>query len=340
MPKKSILYIGNKLAKNTKGNLTTLDVLSSQLEQEGFTVFSASTKQNKLLRLFDMLFMVFKHRNKTTIVLIDTYSTLNFYYAVAVANLCRSLRLPYVPILHGGNLPQRLQKNKALSYKLFNGAKTNVAPSRYLMEAFSAEGYDKLTYIPNTIEIDQYSFLLRKNIAPKLLWVRAFDQIYNPMLAIQLVEKLKNNYPNVSLCMVGPDKDGSLEQCKAYVKAHELPVSFPGKLSKTAWREKSKDFHIFINTTNFDNTPLSVIEAMALGLPVISTNVGGMPYLIEDKKDGLLIPPNDSDSFVAAVHELCTTSNMAQSLSVNARKKAEGFDWKNVKQDWKALLKQ
>ncbi len=340
MPKAKILYIGNKLEAHVKGTMTTLDTLSSLLKSEGYLVFSASSKQNKFVRLIDMLYSVFKYRNKANIVLIDTYSTQNFYYAVAVGNLCRLLRIPYIPILHGGNLPERLQKNKSLSYKLFHGAKTNVAPSRYLMEIFSSEGYENLTYIPNTIEIQEYPFLLRNELAPKLLWVRSFAEIYNPMLALEVLEKLIKTYPEASLCMVGPEKDGSMEKCRKYAREHQLPVTFTGKLSKQEWRQKSTDYDIFINTTNFDNAPVSVIEAMALGLPIVSTRVGGIHFLIEDQKEGLLVPPNNSDSFVEAIEKLCTTTGLGSTLSTQARKKAEAFDWQKVKVHWQALLKQ
>jgi glycosyltransferase involved in cell wall biosynthesis len=340
MFKGNVLYIGNKLGKNAMGTVTTLDVLSTQLEGEGFTVYSASAKRNKIHRMIDMLFAVIKYRNRVDVVLIDTYSTQNFHYAVAVADLCRLFRLPYIPILHGGNLPQRLQKSRSQASKLFKGAKTNVAPSKYLMDAFAAEGYHNLTYIPNTIEIEQYSYLPRNQTGPKLLWVRSFAEIYNPMLALLVVEKLREEFPNVSLCMTGPEKDGSLQRCKAYATDHQLPVIFTGMLSKEAWRERSEDYDIFINTTNFDNTPVSVMEAMALGLPVISTNVGGVPYLIEDQKDGLLVPSDDRDQFVNAIHKLCTNNELARSLSANARRKAEGFDWQNVKQHWLTLLRE
>jgi glycosyltransferase involved in cell wall biosynthesis len=336
---KRIVYIGNKL-KGKGSNVTTIETLGIQLTTLGYTVYTFSSVRNKLLRLLDMLGGVITKGRKADVVLIDTYSTQNFYYAVAVANLCRLLRIPYVPILHGGNLPERLQKNKYVSYKLFHGAKTNVAPSRYLMEIFSSEGYKNLTYIPNTIEIQDYPFLLRNEIAPKLLWVRSFAEIYNPMLALNVLKKLRESYPQASLCMVGPDKDGSLEKCKEYARQHELPITFTGRLSKQEWRQKSIDYDIFINTTNFDNTPVSVIEAMALGLPIVSTRVGGIPYLIEDHIDGLLVPPNNSESFVDAIGKLCTVAELGSTLSTQARKKAEAFDWQKVKVHWLTLLKQ
>ena len=335
--KKRLLYIGNQLS-NKRGTVTTIDSLTFLLRAEGYDIVTASKIKNKALRLLDMLWQTFKSRNNVDVVLIDTYSTQNFQYAVAVATICRVFQISYVPILHGGNLPNRLKKSPKLSKKLFNGAKTNIAPSNYLLEAFKKEGYTNLTYIPNTIEIKNYTFKLRKNIQPKLLWVRSFAELYNPIVALEIVEALVTKNIDVELCMVGPEKDGSLERCKKIVEEKNLPITFTGLLKKETWIELSKDYDIFINTTNFDNTPISVMEAMALGLPVISTNVGGLPYLIEHYKTGVLVPPNNVNVFVEAIIQLLSNPEQTESISNNARAAVEQFDWKVVKKKWDEFL--
>ena len=332
-----ILYIGNKLS-NSGSNVTSIETLGSFLQNEGYEVVMASSKKNKILRLLDMLFTTIKYSNKVSLVLIDTYSTQNFYYSILVAQVCRILNLAYIPILRGGMLPDRLEKSSKLCKKLFNNAKTNVSPSNYLMEAFKKEGYTNLTYIPNTIEIDNYPFFERKNIKAKLLWVRSFSEIYNPLLAIKIVEKLLDKNITVKLCMIGPEKDGSLSNCKEIAEQKSLPIIFTGKLEKAAWIEQSKHYDIFINTTNFDNTPVSVMEAMALGLPVISTNVGGLPFLIDHQKTGVLVPPNDKFKFVDAIMDLIENPKKAQSLATNARAAVENFDWEKVKHHWFRVL--
>ncbi|MFK5983540.1 MAG: glycosyltransferase family 4 protein [Flavobacteriaceae bacterium] len=335
--KKRLLYIGNRLS-NKRGTVTTIDSLSSLLRQEGHEVITASKVENKALRLLDMLWQTFINRNKVALVLIDTYSTQNFYYAVGVAIICRVFKTPYIPILHGGNLPHRLKKNPKLSRKLFKGAKTNIAPSNYLLEAFKKEGYTNLTYLPNTIEIKNYHFKPRKVIRPKLLWVRSFAELYHPLLAIEIVEALEKKNIAVELCMVGPEKDGSLAKCKELAAQKNLPITFTGLLKKEAWIELSKDYDLFINTTHFDNTPVSVIEAMALGLPVVSTNVGGLPYLIVHDKTGVLVPPNDVDVFVEAIIDLLSDPEKTAVISRNARAAVELFDWEVVKGEWDEVL--
>ncbi len=336
--KKRILYIGNKLSQSEKTTTSTIDVLSNNLEREGYEIVTASSKKNKFLRMFEMLYTVLFFRKNAVCVLIDTYSTQNFWYAVAVGNVCRMFQFPYIPILHGGNLPERLAKSPNQAKKLFHGAKVNVAPSKYLLHAFIDQGFQNTICIPNTIQLDKYPIKQRIHVVPKLLWVRSFAEIYNPFLAIQLLERIKALYPIATLCMVGPDKDGSLQKCKEYAERKKLPVRFTGKLSKEAWVQLSSDYDIFINTTNFDNTPVSVIEAMALGLPVISTRVGGIPYLLENRKDALLVPPNRVEDFVDAIVSLCSNDALCKSIVKNARDKVEGYDWEYVKHSWIKLF--
>ena len=109
-----ILYLGNNL-KSKQTNLTTLAQLSGLLNDEGFTLKTASSLQNQILRLFSMLWSIIKYSNRIDYVLIDTYSTKNFYYAFATSQMCRLLKLKYIPVLHGGNLPYRLDKSPRLS---------------------------------------------------------------------------------------------------------------------------------------------------------------------------------------------------------------------------------
>src|SRR5690606_3541338 len=252
-------------------------------------------------------------------VFIDTYSTRNFYYAVAVAAVCRFYRIPYVPILRGGNLPARLETHPRMSQKLFGNAYINMAPSKYLYSGFKAKNFQNLVYIPNTIPLANYTFKKRHSLEYRLLWVRSFADIYNPTMALEVMELLQMKGNSVSLCMVGPDKDGSMERCKALAKEKGLDVIFTGMLSKSDWLKLSEGFDIFINTTNFDNTPVSVIEAMALGMPVVSTNVGGIPFLIEDGKTGILTEPDDAAAMASAIMSLVNNPEKALELTENAR---------------------
>lgn len=334
---KSILYIGNKL-ETSKSNVSAITIIGLLLEKEGYQLHYASDKINKVLRLLDMLKTCVLCRRKVDYVIIDTYSTLNFYFALAVSQMCRLLNLKYITRLNGGNLPVRLRKNQVMSKAIFNNAIMNISPSLFLKTAFETLKFNNIVHIPNSIELDKYPFKTKKCDFPKLLWVRSFSEIYNPQLAVKVLKCLKVSFPNAELCMVGPDSDGSLSEVKKLSEELKLDVKFTGKLTKSEWIKLSEEYNIFINTTNYDNTPVSVIEAMALGLPVISTNVGGMPFLIEHNVDGILVDPNDVDNMVSEIKRLSQDEQLVKRLTCNARNKVEQFDWNVVKAKWKELL--
>lgn len=334
---KNLLYIGNKLSDHGM-SVTSIETLGPLLEREGYALFYASSKKNKILRLWDMLFKTVQLRNKVDIILIDTYSTSNFWYAFLVSQLARILKIKYISMLRGGDLPKRLIRNPKFSRMIFNNAYKNVAPSQYLLHCFQENEISNTIYIPNTIEIERYMFKSRSEFNPKLLWVRAFASIYNPFMAVEVFKKTKEQFPNATLCMVGPDKDGSLGKTKQLAIAYGLEVEFTGKLSKAEWISLSSEYDIFLNTTHFDNTPISVIEAMALGLPVISTNVGGIPFLLEDYKTAILVEDNAIDAMVAAIKRICDNKTISGNVAKNARAKAESFDWQRIKSLWNEIL--
>ena len=335
---KRLLYVGNKLSKH--GNTaTSIETLGVFLESEGFEVYYASSKKNKILRMLDMIWNTLKYANKVDYVLIDTYSTINFWYAFIISQLCRLLSVKYITKLHGGNLPNRIKKSRNFCDMIFQNAHINVAPSNYLFKAFENNGYDKLIYIPNTIELQNYSFKKRESVTPKLLWVRSFAKIYNPTMAVKVLFGLKNEFPQAMLCMVGPVKDESYQETVQLIKELEIDVVFTEKLSKAEWAELSKQYDIFINTTHFDNTPVSVIEAMALGLPVVSTNVGGIPFLLKHQDNALLVPDNDVEKMINEIKKLLNNPKLARQVSENARIFVGDFDWEVVKKQWFELLK-
>jgi len=337
MMNKTILYIGNDFAK-TSNYKSTMETLSLLLKKEGFLVYKTSEKQNKIFRLLDMCFTIIKTHRKVEYALIDTFSTSSFYFAFVSSLLLRLFNVKYIPILHGGNLPFRLDKSRKISKIIFNNSYKNIAPSNYLKAEFKTRGFHTV-FIPNILEIESCIFKERKTLEAKILWVRAFRELYNPQMAIEVLHHLKKKYSDAKLCMIGPVKDDSFKKVKTLVRKLKLEndVEFTGILSQDEWHEKSKDFDIFINTTQIDNTPVSLIETMALGLPIVSTNVGGLPYLIDDKIDGLLVEANNAITMSEAIGSLI--DGKYNKITESARKKAKSFSWDNVKRNWFSILK-
>ena len=113
---KRVLYLGNNLKSKSKYH-NAYDTLTINLKFEGYKIINASDKKNQLIRLLDMMYHTIKYGKKVDYVLIDTYSTLAFYFAYFNALISNVYRTPYILILHGGDLPKRLAKSPKMSKK-------------------------------------------------------------------------------------------------------------------------------------------------------------------------------------------------------------------------------
>ena len=198
-----------------------------------------------------------------------------------------------------------------------------------------------ISIIPNGIE-EKYMFKLRKEAKPHLIWLRAFHHIYNPIMAIKVLKKLQKIYPNINLTIIGPDKnDGSFLEVKNFIKENNLfdNVKMVGPIDKKIVPEYLSKSDIFLNTTNVDNNPVSVIEAMASGLCIVSTNVGGIPYLLSHNLNSFLVNKNDIDGMTERVISIIENPKIAKKLSQNAYNSSKKFSWQQIYPLWEKLFK-
>lgn len=337
--KGAVLMVGNFLSASG-GSRGVCEELALRLADAQRTVLTTSAEPGRVARLRDMAGTAWRRRREYSVAQVDVYSGAAFFWAEAVCWVLRRAGKPYILTLHGGNLPAFARRRPLRVRRLLNSAAAVTTPSRYLLEQIAPYRSD-LRLQPNALDLSHYEFRLREQPQPRLVWLRAFHEMYNPALALRVVAALWEEFPAIHLTMVGSDKgDGSLQQLQQL--AEELGISdrltLPGAVPKAevpVWMNKGD---IFLNTTNVDNTPVSVLEAMACGLCVVSTDVGGIPYLLENEQDALLVPPDDLPAMVAAVRRILTEPGLAGRLSQQARHKAEQCDWAVVLPQWESLL--
>ena len=287
-----------------------------------------------------MLSVTWRKRHEYDVAIVEVFSGLAFLWAEAVCRLLSVAKQPCILWLHGGNLPEFAQRRSRRVEGLYARAAAVVAQSDYLASTVSRHR-DMVRLIPNPIDLSHCTYRMRHVLQPRLVWLRSFHHIYNPSLAVRVVGLLKPEYPDLSLTMIGPDKgDGSLEAARELTAELGLKKNIhfqPGipKEDVPLWLDRAD---IFLNTTNVDNTPVSVQEAMACGLCVVSTRVGGVPYLVTDRVDALLVPPDDPHAMVEAVRLILADPETAAGLSRAARSKVERMDWPLVTDRWERLI--
>ncbi len=314
--------------------------LADQLALQGWSVIRTSNKFARIPRLVDILLTIVGRRNAYDIAQVDVYSDLAFGLAEVICMTLQWLRKPFVLTLRGGKLPVFAKRWPKRVSRLLNRANTVTTPSRYLYETMKP--YRKeLVLIPNPLDLIRYPFRARTQLTPNLIWLRSFHEIYNPVLAIKTAAMLLEDYPELHLTMVGPDSgDGSWQLTEQ--EAEQLGVrdhiTLTGTVAKADVPGRLAQGDIFLNTTSIDNTPVSVLEAMACGLCVVSTNVGGIPYLLDHEQDALLVPPDDPLAMAAAVRQLLENPRLAQKLSEGARRKAQRFNWQTILPQWETVL--
>lgn len=334
----SVLIVG-AFAPPSNGSRGISEDVCARLASAGWRMQIVSRRPNRVARVLEMLWMCWRERHRYQVAAVDIYSGPAFFWAKAVCWMLRQIGKPYILMLHGGNLPTFAARRPKLVRQLLASAMVVTAPSEYLRERMQPY-WTHIRVLPNAISIDAYTFRIR-HPATRLIWLRAFHDVYNPVMAVQALALLKENFPNIQLTMIGPDKgDGSLQRTRE--EAERLGVvdhlTLLGSVRKEDVPKKLDSADVFLNTARIDNTPVSMLEAMASGLCVVSTNVGGIPYLVQAEREALLVSPDCAKGMAEAVRRIIVEPDLARRLSSNGRRKAEQLDWSVILPRWENLL--
>lgn len=320
------------------GVTTTTEVMADLLRADGYEVRATSDRSGAAGRLVDTVRSLLRWKSEVDVVLVSTYSGRAFVMADLATRVARARGLPTIVVLHGGALPDLFSDHPRWGRSVLRSAVTVVAPSEYLATAARELGV-AAEVIPNPLAIGQYPFCHRDSVAPKLLWMRTFHTYYEPELAVRTLAILRRRFPDATLTMAGPD-EGRLEPTRQLARELRVAdaVTFAGFLGMAAKTREFAAHDVFLNTNQVDNTPVSVLEAGAFGLPVVATDVGGIPYLLRDRETAMLVPRSDADAMAEAVSTLLLDRSLTSSLSTAGRELAERSAWPAVRDQWLDLI--
>lgn len=304
----------------------------------GYDVVAASHSTNRYVRLVDIVSTVRRVRREADLLWVIVYGGRSFVVEDLASQVGQAAGLPILMSLHGGAMPQFMDRFPRWTRRVLRRARRLVAPSHYLSRAIEAHGF-RAEVIPNIIDLEAYPFRRRMAMRPRLLWMRAFHPIYYPEMAVQVLARVRERQPEATLVMAGQDLglQSAVERLAARLGLSGA-VRFAGFLDSDG---KSREFDaadVFINTNRIDNQPVSVIEACAAGLPVVATAVGGVPDLLTQGETGLLVPYGDVEAMAEAVVRLVEDESLASRLSASGRALAARSDAGAVLARWEALF--
>lgn len=243
----------------------------------------------------------------------------------------RWLNRPVLLNYHSGEAPDHLKRSRVARSALASVDRI-VVPSTFLSGVFRSFGLDA-EVIPNLVDRSAFAFRLRDPLRPRFVSTRNLEPMYNVGCTLRAFGRIQAQHPDATLTVVGAgSQDRALEE-----EARRLGlrgVRFLGRVRPDAIAACYAEADIYLQSPDIDNAPLSVIEAFASGLPVVSTRAGGVPALVTDGVTGLLAPVDDDRSLAEGALRLLADPSLAQALSRAAHASTGRFSWDAVRPAW------
>ncbi|MDT4965807.1 MAG: hypothetical protein QOJ64_544 [Acidobacteriota bacterium] len=233
---------------------------------------------------------------------------------------------------HAGQAEDHLRDWRRTAIPTIRRADATVVSSGWLVDVFARHGLTARA-IFNHVELDNFHFRERRPLLPRFLSNRNFDPIYNVSCVLRAFALIQKRFSDATLVVAG---DG-VERTKLERLARELElrnVTFTGLVTPEKMPELYDAADIYLNASNVDNMPLSILEAFAAGLPVVTTNAGGIPYVVSHEKTGLLVEKDDAKAMAEAAIRLLESEDLGSSLASNARAECAKYKWDVVRENW------
>ena len=305
-----------------------VELLQKYLRSEGHSAEIFSTKASVLRRLLLPLRLL-RVAREYDVLHIHCCSGWGFLPAVVGVTVGRWLKKRLVLTYHGGGGERFFDKHPRLVHHYLTRTDANIVLSGFLAKIFDKHQIP-YTIIPNILELDDKQYRLRETLYPNFICTRAHEELYNIPCILRAFQKVLTELPEASLTLVG---GGSQHEALVnMVKEMGLTnVTFTGRVDNTEIYTHLDQADIFLSTPTVDNMPVSVLEAMNAGLLVISSRVGGVPYMIKNGANGLLFDSNDSDKLAELMLWSVENQTIAKAIIQQGHIEVKKYRWESIK---------
>jgi len=233
---------------------------------------------------------------------------------------------------HSGEADDHLRRWRRSAIPTIRLVDVVIVPSEYLVRVFASFGLEAHA-IHNLIDTRQFRFRNRVPLRPLFLSNRNLESHYGVDKVLRAFSLVQQTVPNASLSIVG---DGSQRSALQQL-ANELNLkntTFIGQVNPESIADTYDAADIYLNGSEIDNQPLSLLEAFSCGLPIVTTNAGGIPDIVTDRVTGILVPLGDYESMAQRAIELLNDGAFAESMIERARQECAKYSWDAVRDSW------
>ena len=282
------------------------------------------------------LYLPSLHRlREADVVHVFSASYWSFLIAVAPALLAarrfgKRILLNY----HSGEAEDHLERWGALVHPWLALAHEIVVPSEYLRAVFARYGYPARA-VPNLVDTTRFQYRDRMPPHARFLSARNLEPYYRVDVTLEAFALVRERFPSATLTIAG---DGS-ERGRLVRRAAALGergIRFVGRVNPAEMPRLYEGADVFVNSSIVDNQPLSVLEAFAAGLPVVSTATGDIAALVRDGETGLVVPSDDPSATAKALTVVLEYPVRALRMARQARSEVEAFTWSRLREQWAA----
>lgn len=249
----------------------------------------------------------------------------------------RALHKRVILHYHSGEADDHLANWGALVHPWLKLADQIVVPSEYLRGVFAKYGYD-VRVVPNVIDLSDFSYRERRPLRPRLLSARNLEPHYRVDVIIEAFARLKRHVPDATLTIAGYGSQESRLRSLA-ASSRVDGIEFVGRVDPPFMPRLYDRADIFLNASVVDNQPVSILEAFASGLPVISTPTGDIGSLVKDGLTGTLVPCFDPDAMVAAIMRMLAAPEDALACARRAYASTTQYTWPAVREAWAEIYR-
>jgi glycosyltransferase involved in cell wall biosynthesis len=334
-----VLIVGTDL--NQQSDLKTQgQYLRDLLVSAGWNATIVSHFRNPLIRIFDTIIQILK-LNKGDVIIVQVYSTLGIYLEGLTVLTGWIKRTKIISTLHGGDIPNAYRSNPIKHFVLNTIIKHSnciTVPSTFISKNIPLLENNHLL-IHNYVNLNEYENKPKPNDIIRIFWMRSYHPTYDPLKAIKILEYIRAQNIPAQLTMAGKDF-GYLNEILTYIKSSQYAkdISIHNVIDNKTKNELASQCTVYLCTNKIDNAPVSFIEMMAMGLPIVTTNVGGIPYYVENEKQAIISKDNSIEDMANLIIQLHQNHELQNRIIANGITFSKTFSAEEVLKSWITIL--